>query len=69
MPTPQESRVLPPSSLRSVKGRLCLAAKALCESTESLLMPTTVAPTSVKSSKLSRNEQASLVHPGVSSAG
>ena len=52
-----------------MKGRLYFSAKARWESTESELMPTTRAPTSVNASKLSRNEQDSAVQPGVSSFG
>ena len=67
--TPHCLRTLPPASLSRVNGRLCLAAKALWESTESELMPMTTAPASVKSWWLSRNAHDSAVQPGVSSFG
>src|ERR1700722_11366042 len=67
--TPHRARTLPPSSLRSVMGSLCLLANWSCESSESELMPTTSAPAAANESYRSRKVHASTVQPGVSSFG
>ena len=56
-------------SASSGKGRLYFSANFFWSLMASMLMPMTVAPISSKAKMLSRNSQASLVHPWVSAFG
>ena len=67
--TPKAAASFEPLSLTSGNGRSRLLAKDACRPSESLLTPTTSAPSAVNSEYRPRKSRASTVQPGVKSLG